>query len=86
MGRKTNRHSFRWLGHTGHWTEFNAFHPLYRPGRENLEYNRRHRAFPVVRYVRNEKHLLRLVERFHGTHMVCYGINPRPGINTISAL
>ncbi|MBW2067113.1 MAG: hypothetical protein JRJ03_19570 [Deltaproteobacteria bacterium] len=36
--------------------------------------------FPVVRYVRNGRQLLGLVERFHGTHMVCYGINPRPGI------
>lgn len=37
-------------------------------------------AFTAVRYVRNGRQLLDLVERFHGTHMVCYGINPRPGI------
>ncbi|MEW6664165.1 MAG: hypothetical protein AB1512_02945 [Thermodesulfobacteriota bacterium] len=84
MGRGFNRESvvrsYRWLGHMPGWTEFSAFHPLYRPGRENLEHNRLNRAFPVVRYVRSEAWLLRLVERYHGTHMVCYGINPRPGM------
>lgn len=72
--------SYRWLGHGNCWTEVYALHPKYRPGRESYHHNRRHRAFPVVWYVRDARQLLKMVRRFHGTRMVCYGINPRPGI------
>lgn len=74
--------SYRWLGHGGAWTEVNAYHPMYRPGRENYAYNRRYGYFPVVRYVRGEERLLNLVRKFHGSRMVCYGINPRQGVKT----
>ena len=34
--------SFNWLGHKEYgFTELNAFHRNYKPGRENFEYNRR---------------------------------------------
>ncbi len=69
--------SFRWLGHGTSYTEFNAFHPEYRPGRENRSYNRKHSLFPIVGYIRNEEQLLSLVEKLHGSHMLCYGMNPR---------
>ena len=74
--------SYRWFRHGDAWTEINAFHPQYRPGRQHREYNRKNRTFPVVQYVKNEKQLLNVVSRLHGSHLVCYGINPRHSIKT----
>jgi len=30
---------YEWLGHDKDYTELNAFHPLYKKGREHLEFN-----------------------------------------------
>jgi len=73
--------SFRWLGHGEHgFTELAAFHPRYKPGRDNFDYNKKHGYLPKTWYVTNEKQLLGFLNRFHGTHTCCYGINPRPEI------
>jgi hypothetical protein len=69
--------SYRWLGHQG-FTELNAWHPAYRPGRENYAWNREHDAFPRVAYARNELELVRFLEAYAGKRMCCFGLNPRP--------
>jgi hypothetical protein len=70
--------SYRWLGQG--LTELNAFHPEYRPGRENRDWNRERQAYPVVRYARSEREVVRFVEQYAGTRLVCYSINPRPHV------
>jgi len=71
--------SFRWLGHSGFGlTELNAFHPRYRPGRENFEFNKRYGYLPDIWYVKTEKQIFGFLRRYHGTHTCCIGINPRP--------
>ena len=69
--------SYRWLGHKNGFTEMNAFHPVYRPGRENVEWNKRRNAFPKLLYARDERAVTDFVKKYAGTRMVCYGINPR---------
>ncbi|MDA2934972.1 hypothetical protein MYX82_11615, partial [Acidobacteria bacterium AH-259-D05] len=71
--------SFNWLGHQS-WTELNAFHPDYKPGRENFEWNLKQKTFPRIWYAREEKEVVNFVERYSGSRTVCYGINPRPRI------
>ena len=73
--------SFNWLGHAGYgYTELNAFHPKYRPGREHFENNKQHGYLPKIWYVKSEKQLMGFVQRYHKEHTLCYGINPRPRI------
>lgn len=73
--------SYHWLGHQGHgYTELLAIHPDYKPGRENYEQNLKYKAFPKVRYAKNENQVLSFLSKYHGTHMCCYGVNPRPEI------
>src|SRR5712692_9245731 len=69
--------SYRWLGHQG-FTELNAFHRDYVPGRENAGLNARHDLFPIIAYARNERDVVRDVQKNHPYRMLCYGINPRP--------
>lgn len=71
--------SYRWLGHKK-LTELNAYHPLYKAGREHLEENKRNSAFPKIRYVRNGNEALRFVEACSGSNTVCYGLNTRAHI------
>ena len=62
--------SYRWLGHKNGFTELNAFHPEYRPGRENVEWNRKHDAFPRISYARDEWAVTDFVKKFSDTRMV----------------
>ena len=71
--------SYRWLGHE-QYTELNAYHPLYRPGKEHFEENKRNNAFPRVRHVRSGKEVLNFVGKYADTYTTCYVINPRPRI------
>lgn len=71
--------SYRWLGHArDQYTELVALHPEYRPGRENLDWNKAGNRFPRVAYARFETEVLRFVRQYHGERMVCFGLNPRP--------
>ena len=69
--------SYRWLGHQG-FTELNAFHRDYQPGRENTGLNARHNLFPIIAYAKTERDVVRFVQKNHQYRMLCYGINPRP--------
>jgi len=68
--------SYKWLGHKG-FTELNAFHPKYKPGRDNFEWNKEHKTFPCIAYANNERDVINFVKRYSQTYMVCYSINPR---------
>jgi len=73
--------SYNWLGHDGHgYTELLAIHPLYKPGKEYYEENVQNKAFPRVWYAKDERELLSFLNRYHGSHMCCYGVNPRAEI------
>ena len=70
---------YRWAGHEGSFTELCALHPRYKPGQENLEWNRLHNAFPITAYSRNESDLARFLEGHKDSgRMLCMGLNPRP--------
>lgn len=71
--------SYRWLGHGG-FTELNAYHRDYRPGREHAEWNAKHGLFPIISYAKTEQEVVRFVRRNHEYRMLCYGLNPRPRI------
>jgi hypothetical protein len=60
--------------------ELNAFHPDYRPGRENTEWNRQRDTWPRLAYVSSEEEFLDFVGQYVGERMVCCGLNPRPTI------
>jgi len=68
--------SYKWLGHKG-FTELNAFHPEYKPGRDNFEWNKEHKTFPCIAYANNERDVINFVKRYSQMYMVCYSINPR---------
>lgn len=72
--------SYRWLGHSDGVSELVSLDCNYRPGHENLEWNKTHQAFPVTRYVQSEEELLSFVKEQYrnGDRMVCIGLNPRP--------
>lgn len=72
--------SYRWMGHDGSYTELNGLHPEYRPGKTHFDWNVQRRAFPRIWYVRSEMEVVRFAQRFGGSRMVCYGINPRSSI------
>lgn len=71
--------SYKWLGHRG-WTELNAIHHEYKQGKENIKWNIEHKTFARIKYARTELDVVNFVERYAGTYMVCYGLNPRPKI------
>jgi len=71
--------SYKWLGHKS-WTELNAFHPDYKPGREHYEWNLKKQSFPRIWYARNEKEVVNFVQRYSDSRTVCYSLNPRPRI------
>ncbi|MDA2935401.1 hypothetical protein MYX82_13845 [Acidobacteria bacterium AH-259-D05] len=71
--------SYNWLGHKT-WTELNAFHPNYTPGKENFEWNLEQKTFPRIWYGRSEKEVVNFVQRYVQERTVCYGINPRTRI------
>ncbi len=71
--------SYHWLGHEKRGvTELVAIHPAYRPGRENYRWNKERDAFPRVSYAESVSDVTWFVKRYGKTHMVCYGLNPRP--------
>jgi predicted DNA-binding protein len=72
--------SYRWLGHTGYWTELAAFHPEYKAGKENYPYNLKNRFMPRIWYARTETQVLEFLNKFHSTNTCCYGVNPRQSI------
>ena len=74
------RRSYRWLGHRPNRTELAAFHPAYRPGSEHAQWNRTHDAYPRIAYASREAHVVGFAQRYAGTHLVCYSLNPRIGI------
>lgn len=59
-------------------TEVAILHPAYRRG--DTPWNRMHDAWPITAYVRTERALLRLIHRYAGERLLCYGLNPRPSI------
>lgn len=71
--------SYRWLGHK-EFTELNAYHPEFRPGKENLDWNKKKSTFTKIWYARNEKNVIEFVKKYGPTHFICYGLNPRPQI------
>src|SRR3989339_1789474 len=73
--------SYRWLGHQGQgYTELLALHPAYKQGKEHFEENKNNGAFPKIWYATSEKQVLAFLAKYHGTHMCCYGVNPRPNV------
>lgn len=71
--------SYNWLGHK-EVTELNAYHPEYKPGKENYEWNKDHRAYTRIWYAKDEKGLTGFIERYGETHLLCYSLNPRKSI------
>jgi len=70
--------SYKWLGLQEHgYTELLAVHSSYKYGKENYEHNIKNKAFPKIWYAKNEKQILAFLSRYHGSHLCCYGINPR---------
>jgi hypothetical protein len=67
------------------YLEVNAFHPDYRPGRENFEHNRERDSWPRLAYVSTETEFLRFVRQYASERMVCCGLNPRTEILRNSA-
>ena len=49
-------------------------------GRENVEWNRKHNAFPRISYARYEQDVIVFVRRYAGSSLVCYSLNPRPQV------
>ena len=74
------RRSWKWLGHRPLYTELNALHPDYRPGRGNYEWNKERRTWPVIAYVAFEDELVSFVNKYARERMVCFGLNRREGI------
>jgi len=70
--------SYKWLGHHPHFTELNAFHPDYKPGKENFELNKKNKTFPFVWDVNSEKGVIYFVEKNSPERMNCISLNPRP--------
>jgi hypothetical protein len=70
--------SYKWLGHQEcGYTELLAVHPAYKYGKENYEHNIKNKAFPKIWYAKSEKQILAFLSKYHGSHLCCYGINPR---------
>lgn len=67
---------YRWLGHDRGYTELNAFHPDYIKG--DKLHNEKHQTYPKITYAKSEKEVTDFVKKYASTHMVCYGVNPRP--------
>jgi hypothetical protein len=67
---------YKWLGHNSGYTELNALHPSYRKG--DKEHNLRNGTFPKIAYAKSEKEVVDFVKKYAQTHMVSYGLNPRP--------
>lgn len=77
--------SYNWLGHQK-FSELNAFHPLYRPGREHFTYNQKGGYWPKIEYIKNNpRALLSFCRRYAGANTVCIGINSRPCIKRYQA-
>ena len=72
--------SYHWLGHKPYLTELNAYHPDYQPGKEYFKENLKNKTLPKVWYANSQKAVLEFVVRYALSHMVCFGINPRPQI------
>ena len=73
--------SYQWLGHNGYgYTQLIAFHKDYKPGRQNYSDNIKKKALPKIWYAKQGVAVIRFVEKYHGDHTCCYGINPRPVI------
>jgi hypothetical protein len=72
--------SHHWLNHQPHFTEICLLPPLYRP--DDPSWNYAHRVTLRSHYITTTKELVGLVREYAGTHMVCYGFNPRPAIRT----
>src|SRR5262249_9683433 len=70
--------SHEWLDHPPGLTEVSILHPAYKPGEQ--DWNRRHQAWPITRYVTSTGDLLLLVRSYAGERLLCYGLNPRPAL------
>ena len=69
---------FDWLNHSAHgFTELAAFHPDYKPGRENFRENYKKNRFTKVDYAKTVQDVLKFVERYAPDHMCCGSVNPR---------
>lgn len=75
-------HGYEWLDHSSGSTEVSILHPEYQPG--DRDWNRAHHAWPITAYVHSIHELLPLVNEHAAERLVCYGLNPRPGILTTS--
>lgn len=71
--------SYKWMGHQK-WTELNAYHKDYKPGKEYFHENLQKKALPVVWYANTEQAILDFVIKHHELYMVCMGINERSQI------
>lgn len=66
-----------WLGHRNH-SELFAKPKHFRPGKENYQWNKQHRAWPVTAYAEDPQRALVFAIRHARTSMVCVGLNDRP--------
>jgi hypothetical protein len=69
---------YEWLGHKTGTTEVSILHPEYHAG--DKDWNRAHQAWPLTHYLTSIHDLIALVRQHAGERLVCYGLNPRPGI------
>jgi hypothetical protein len=72
--------AYHWLDHTNGATEISILHPAYQPGDHN--WNQQHQSWPITKYIKTSHELLAIIHQHAGTRMICYGLNPRPGILT----
>lgn len=68
---------YGWSAHDG-VTEAVALHPEFKPGPEHRERNRRHKAWPITRYLNNAAQLDAFVRAHIGEKLVAVGHNQRP--------
>ena len=71
--------SYNWLGHEK-WTEFVALSPEYKAGKENLEHNLEHKAFPIIWYARDQENAKAFIDKQARDRFVMLGLNDRPQI------
>lgn len=69
-----------YLGHKNGYTELLIFHPEYRRGKENLEWNLANNTMPIIWYTKKPAVVRSLIHKYSGYRTVCYGLNLRPGI------
>lgn len=55
--------SCTWLAHES-YTELNALHPNYRPGRENYEWNAAHGIFFRIAYAEDHRSVATFVQKY----------------------